>query len=131
MARRFNSKFKAVRTKGFASKLESAVHDILLIRQKAGEIKDIKCQQSVVLQEGGRDQRINWKVDFSCFEIKTNQTIYVEAKGVETSDFKLKLKLWRAKKPHTLEIWKGNFRRPFLAERIEKDDNLFIDASGL
>src|SRR6266705_3243735 len=106
MARTFRSKYKAQRTNGFASKLESAVHDILVSRRNKGELSNIKCQQSVVLQEGPPTIRINWKVDFS-YENLMGKTCYCEAKGIETADYKLKLKLWRAKCPARLEIWKG------------------------
>lgn len=117
------NKYKAKPTNGFPSKLESAVHDILLIRQKLGEIKDIKRQQSVVLQDGPKEVRINWKVDFSFEERIGNTTsfklVYAEAKGIETMDFKIKLKLWRKKIPAPLEIYKGDYRRPKMVERIE------------
>ncbi len=122
--------YKAKPTNGFPSKLENAVHDILLLRQRAGEIRDIKRQQAVILQDGPKEQRISWKVDFSFEELsmsdiglgvyeKTWRTVYCEAKGIATADFLLKLKLWRKKRPYPLEIWKGDYRRPKLVERIE------------
>lgn len=113
------NKYMAVRTNGLSSKLEAAVYNILLLRQKAGEIKDIKLQQTVVLQEGGREVRIAWKVDFSFVNKSTGGLEYVEAKGIETSDYKLKLKLWKKNPPAPLEIWKGDYRRPKLVEKIE------------
>lgn len=113
------NKFSAQRTNGFSSKLESAVHDILLSRQKSGEISEIKCQQTVVLQEGARDVRIAWKVDFSFVENTTKQLVYAEAKGIETMDYKIKLKLWRKNPPAPLEIYKGHYSSPKLVERIE------------
>lgn len=114
------SKYNAKPTNGFPSKLEAAVHMLLTIREKAGEISDIRRQQSVVLQEGPPTVRIAWKVDFSFIETKTGERVYAEAKGVETADYKLKLKLWRANPPATLEIYKGSYRRPTLALRIER-----------
>lgn len=114
------NKFKAVRTNGFSSKLESAVYDMLKNRESAGRIREIKCQQTVVLLPGPRSHRIAWKVDFSFIELnKGERLVYCEAKGIETSDYKLKLKLWRANPPAPLEIWKGSHKRLFLAERLE------------
>lgn len=113
------NKFFAKRSGGFPSKLESAVYGQLLLREKMGEIKDIKRQQQVVLQGGGNDTRITWRLDFSAIDVKTEKLFYIEAKGIETSDFKLKLKMWRMLKPAPLEIWRGNYSRPFMAERIE------------
>jgi hypothetical protein len=116
---RFN-KFNAKRTaSGFPSKLEEAVYHLLLLRERNGELTDIRRQHAVVLQEGPKDQRISWKVDFSALDVKSQKRIFVEAKGIATNDFVLKLKLWRKLKPFALEIWKGDYRRPYLAERID------------
>ena len=57
--------YGAVRTNGFSSKFESAVYDLLKLRERAGEIFDIRCQQPVVLQPGPRTVKITWKIDFS------------------------------------------------------------------
>jgi len=116
------SKYGAKRTNGFPSKLENAVHEMLLMRQLAGEIKDIKQQQTVVLQPGGKDVRIAWKVDFSFTKVATGETVFAEAKGFPTNDYLLKLKLWRAKPQFDLEIWTGDYRRPTLKEIIKKWD---------
>lgn len=115
------NKFGAVRANGFPSKLEAAVHDILLLRQKLGEIDEIKRQQTVVIQEGSRETRIAWRVDFSFLDLKTGQTNYVEAKGMPTAEYKLKLKLWRANPPADLEIWGGDYKRPKLVEKIKRE----------
>ncbi len=115
------NKFKAVRTNGFASKFENAVHEILLFKQKLGEVRNIKCQQTVVLIPGPPGVRIAWKIDFSCENKEFNwETEYVEAKGVETSDYKLKLKLYKHNPPARLTIYKGSYQRPKVYEIIEK-----------
>lgn len=111
----------AVKTNGFSSKLENAVHEILKRRQAEGELTDIKCQQTFRLQDGDRTVSIKWKIDFSATEVKTGKTIYFEAKGFEESVYKLKLKMWRKHKYATLEIWRGTYQRPFLSERIEAE----------
>lgn len=116
---RAKNKYGAKPTNGFPSKLESMVHDFLLLKQKQGEIKDIKRQQTVVLQDGPQDMRITWRVDFSFVDKNTDQTIFVEAKGIETSDYKLKLKMWRKLKPYVLEIYKASGKGIYLAERID------------
>lgn len=114
------SKYKAKPTLGFPSKLEHAVYRKLQDREVLGLIKDIKRQQSVVLLEAGEKQnRVTWKVDFQFFNCQTNQVEYAEAKGVETGEYRLKLKLWRAHRHEALEIWKGRWTRPILTERIE------------
>lgn len=117
---RRKNKYRAKRTAdGFPSKLEAAVWALLLAREKAGEIKNIQRQATVVLQDGPREVKITWRLDFSFERKSTGATEYVEAKGMETETYRLKLKLWRKNPPAALEIWKGDYRRPALAERIE------------
>ena len=113
------NKFKAVRTRGFGSKLEAAGYDLLKLREHAGEIKDIKCQQAVTLIEKN-GHSIRWKIDFSFVVAATGQLEYWEIKGIETADYKIKLKLYKMNPPAPLTIVKGTHRKLFIAERIEK-----------
>jgi hypothetical protein len=108
---------------GFPSKLEKAVYIKLLDQQMCGLISDLKRQQTVILQEGKRETRIAWRLDFSFVNRETGALEYAEAKGVETGEYKLKLKLWRANPPAPLSIWKGNWRKPKLVERIERRES--------
>ncbi len=109
------NKYGAIRTAdGFPSKLEAAVYQMLLLRQKAGEIRDVKRQPSVKLTPS-----ITWKVDFSFTHVFSGLTAYCEAKGKWTEAAGLKLRLWRdGFGPGPLEIWQGNYRRPILVEVV-------------
>lgn len=108
------NKFRAIRTNGFSSKLESAVYEILKLREKAGEISDIQQQASVDL---GFD--IRWKVDYSFTVRETGKRFWAEAKGIETDRYRICLKLWRGGQgPGPLEIWKGSYQKPKLVEII-------------
>ena len=100
------------------SKLERAVDDLYVLREKAGEIKDLKRQVTLVLQDGPREQRITWRVDFGYVECATEQQCYGEAKGFVDREYKLKLKLFRARPLGKLEIWQGTYRNPKLVEVI-------------
>lgn len=114
------NKFRAQRTAdGFPSRLESAVYHYLLKREEMGEIEDIKRQQTVILQDGPPDVKIQWKLDFSARYRATGETFYVEAKGIKMPEYKLKLKLWRANPPAALEIYGGSYDRIRLEEKIE------------
>ena len=118
-AKRRGQKFGATRTnhagRSFASKLEASVFDLLTLREKAGEIRDIRCQHTVDL---GFD--IRWRVDYSFEEVATSERVWAEAKGLETPDYALKLKLWRnGCGPGRLEIWKGTHVRPRLVEVVK------------
>jgi hypothetical protein len=106
-------KYKAQRIKtrdghSFASKLEGSLYEQLLLRVKAGELKNLKCQVQVRLT----DAAIILKPDFSAEDAKTGQTIYIEAKGYETPEWRIKVRLWEYYGPGPLEIWKGSHKYP-------------------
>lgn len=117
-------KYGNKKTNGRASRLENAVFEYLKRRETLGEISDIKEQQSIVLQGGKRVTRITWRVDFSYTVNATKALEYCEAKGLETDVYKLKLKMFRANPPASLEIFKGRYRNRnleiYLHERINK-----------
>lgn len=113
------NKFKATRTNGFGSKLEAAGYEWLKQRESLGEIHSIKCQQSVTLIEKN-GHSIRWKIDFSFCLSKDDTLEYCEIKGIETSDYRLKLKLYKMNPPAPLTIVKGTYRRLFISERVEK-----------
>lgn len=107
------SKFGAIRTEGFASKLENSVYHLLLLRMNEGEFTKIIKQKSIDLAFG-----ITWKVDFSC-ERPDGTMLYCEAKGMETPDYRLKVKMWAyGAGPGVLEIWKGSYQKPYLEKTI-------------
>ncbi len=110
-------KFGATATGGFGSQLEAAVGGFLELRQRNNEITDLKRQQTIVLQDGPQNQRITWRVDFSFIE--KGILTYAEAKGFETADYVLKLKLYRGLRPAPLEIYKGRASNFQMVERIE------------
>lgn len=106
------------------SGLEASVCEVLLLRVKAGDIRNLKYQATVSLAFG-----IKWKVDWSFEQLvrdpeavlfKTHWEIrFAEAKGAETRDYRLKLRMWKEGcGPAPLEIWKGSARRPMLVETI-------------
>jgi hypothetical protein len=99
---------------GFASKLEAALYQQLWLRQCAGEIRELKCQESVWLTEA----RIEYKADFSFFDVKQSCKVWAEAKGFETAIWKLKLRLYRTYGPGPLELYYGTAKNVWLAETI-------------
>ncbi len=120
MWNRYQKKNKYGRTKvkklgyTFDSKLESAVHDILLLREKAGEIRNIKQQVNVHLTAA----RILYKPDFSYELVETGETEYVEAKGMVTPVYAIKRRLWIHYGAGKLYIYKGSHTKPYLDEII-------------
>lgn len=109
------SKYGAVRQSGFASKLEASTYQILCLREKAGEIKDIRCQHTVDLGFG-----VSWKIDFSFTRTLTGETVFAESKGFQDPVYKLKLRMWKhGAAKGLLEIWGGSWQKPVLVEIIK------------
>ena len=102
----------------FASKLEAALFDLLKLRQMAGEISDVKCQDHIHLTRA----RIQMIPDFKFFDIKTQTIMWAEAKGFQTSDWRIKRKLWTVYGPGPLEIWMGSHSKPYLDETIKPEE---------
>lgn len=97
----------------FASKLEASVYLRLKISLTAGKLKILEHQPRVHLTEA----RILYIPDFKCLDLQTNEIFFVEAKGFETPDWKIKKRLWEKYGPASLHIWRGTYSRPFL-ERV-------------
>ena len=96
------------------SGLECSVCEIHILREKAGDIRNLKWQHTVLLDYG-----IKWKVDWSYEQGPDWVLSFSEAKGAEDRGYKLKLRMWKAGcGPGTLEIWKGSHLRPVLMEVI-------------
>lgn len=122
--RGFKQKYGAKRVTNdgysFSSKLESAVYTILKAREQAGELKVLRTQAQYHLTKA----RILYKPDFECLDLKTNEIFYVESKGFETPEWRIKLRLWKCYATHKLEIWKGSHSRPYLDEIITPEINI-------
>lgn len=73
----------------FDSKAESRLHDELLLREKAGEIKILKLQDRIHLVAG-----IHMIPDFKILNLATGGEEWVEMKGFRTPEFMLKRRLW-------------------------------------
>ena len=99
----------------FASKLEAAVYQTLKLREKAREIDITNCQQHVYLTQA----RIPYIVDFRIFDYSINDFAYVEAKGFETPEWRIKKKLWSYYGPGQLEIYRGSEKKHFLDETLK------------
>jgi hypothetical protein len=66
------------------SGLEASVCEVLILREKAGDIRNLKYQATVHLGFG-----IKWKIDWSFEQSPDWSLTFAEAKGVDTRDFKL------------------------------------------
>lgn len=91
--RRGRNKFNAVRTDGYASKAEARFAASLCNQRRLGVIADWLEQVPIKLSEG-----ITYRVDFMILE-RDGSVRFVEVKGHETPEWKLKYKLLCAERP--------------------------------
>lgn len=117
MKRPWYQNFKRKRTerpgRTFDSNSEAYCFDFLSELVKAGEIKDLECQQTIHLVAG-----IRLRVDFKFFDLKLNETVYGEYKGFPTDEWRLKKKLWGVFGPGRLRIFTGTYPRYHIEELI-------------
>ena len=71
-------------------------------------IEVLQCQAQVKLTLA----EIIYKPDFKCCDKRTGEVFYVEAKGFETPEWRIKRRLWMYYGPGRLEIYKGSHTRP-------------------
>jgi len=106
------SKYKAIRTRGYASRIEAERADQLALLERAGAISNVTYNKSVQL---GPDRK--YKPDFRY--VQNGQTIWEEVKGVETDRYRDNKKLWRKYGPGLLRIVKrGTGGRLVVTEEI-------------
>lgn len=98
----------------FSSKLEAAGYQMLKSQEEAGEIVIEQVQAHVYLT----DARILYIPDFKCIRVESNIPFFVEMKGFETSEWRIKRRLWQYYGPGELHVYKGDYRRPKLSEVI-------------
>lgn len=85
----------------FDSQLERDVYGMLLLLQKSGSIEEIKVKDHVYLTKA----RVLYIADFKCTTPLKNE-FWVEAKGFETREWRIKRKLWGFYGPGKLEVWR-------------------------
>ena len=104
------------------SMLESSVCAILHMRLKSKEFVLIEAEVRIpVCGKPGHSCKHNEIiysiVDFKCTK-PDGGIVWVESKGFETSDWRLKRRLWVHNDVGMLEIWQGSSARPLLHETI-------------
>jgi len=87
--------------RSFPSKLERATANLLVIRQRAKEIKDLEFQPRVRLLE---HPDLNYKPDFRYFDIERKQLYHVESKGFVGERWRVIRVVWAHFGPTPLEI---------------------------
>ncbi len=112
------NKYKTKRTeshgRSFASRGESDCYQMLQLMEKAGEIEVLQCQDHVYLT----DAKITYIVDFRILDKTLSRMVWVEYKGFETPEWRLKRRLWKFYGPGPLRIYKGYGLRVTMTEEI-------------
>lgn len=115
------NKYNAVKVfqhgRNWASKLELSVYEMLLMMERGGKFKDIKCQVKVRFHTY-KYGLTNIIPDFSAYDCEEKQTVFIEAKGFPTNSFLRKKRAWAINGPGILYIYGGSWRFPKLMETI-------------
>lgn len=92
------SKYGAVRTerggRSFASKREADRYSDLVLKERAGQIRNLRCQVPVPILVNG-EEVTRWVADFVYEEAPDWAVIHEDCKGYRTDLYKLKAKLVR------------------------------------
>ncbi len=96
---RFASKYRNVRTNGFASKREATIHASLKMLEDAGQLSDLRTQVTYRLDVNG-EHICRYIADF--VYTQGGATVVADAKGYRTDVYSLKRKLMKA--IHGIEI---------------------------
>ena len=95
------------------SALHCAVYEMLLLRQRAGEIENIRHEQKTHICGD-----LYWHVDYVVFDKLRGVDVGFEAKGREFERYRAQVQAWRGVGPFDVEIWVGDWRRPKLKKTI-------------
>lgn len=118
---RKGSKYGAKRTThagmSFASKGEANCYDYLRALEQNGEIEILQQQAQVYLSAA----RILYKPDFKIQNLIKDRLEFVEYKGYETPEWRIKRRLWLAYGPAPLRVYRGSGRNLVLTETLIPD----------
>lgn len=112
-----NKKVEHEGGRSFGSQFEAALFSQLSLLEKAGELRNIQCQVHVRLL--GREPDVVYIPDFSAEDRRLNwETVYFEAKGYETPEWRIKRRLWHHFGPGRLRVFKGSAKSFKMVEEI-------------
>jgi len=97
----------------YRSKLESEVHGMLKLLERAGKIKNIRREQTIQITPS-----IKHKLDFVVFDIERGVDIGIEAKGFEDSRWTTVAQAYKDFAPMPIQVWKKDKGRVFMFKEI-------------
>lgn len=113
-ANKYGAKKKEVDGHVFHSQGEAAMYETLKLLERAGEIKILSLQDKVYLT----DAQILYKPDFKVFDTKASTEVWIEFKGKETAEWRIKRKLWLHYGPGILRVFKLKGMRMVMVDEI-------------
>lgn len=115
-----NTKVEKTPGHWFDSRAEAALHTLLSLRERAGEIRDLAHHPGTVFLS---EARVQYRPDFRYIITKTGEVEHAEFKGVETSSWRIKRKLWIAYGPTRLVVWRGSVSSMKIVEVLGPGSN--------
>lgn len=97
----------------FDSKAEAALHSLLSLRERAGEVSALSHHPGTIFLS---EARIQYRPDFKFIEF--GETCWAEFKGFATRDWAIKKKLWKIYGPGKLYVYGGSVSSIKLIETI-------------
>jgi hypothetical protein len=114
---KYNAKRADYDGRSFHSQGERDCYVYLKLLERAGEIDSIECQVTTRFPIKG----LTHKTDFKYFDLKLQETVWAEFKGMEDQRWRDIKKVWRYCGPGRLREYKGRGTRIFVSEEIIPD----------
>ena len=103
------------------SKLELEVCNQIAWMERAGEVRMLGHEVRLVFPCKECGEKVIYIPDFKVQNLKTGEIYFIEAKGFETDKWPKVKRAWKRAGPGRLEIYKGKYQSPQLAETIIPD----------
>lgn len=98
---------------GYRSQLEAQVHETLRLMERAGQIRNIRREQSIQIIPS-----MTHKLDFLVFDIKRNMDIGIEAKGFNDPTWNEKQKVYKDFGTFPVQVWMNKTGRIGIEKEI-------------
>jgi hypothetical protein len=106
----------------FDSLGECEHYKVLELLELAHEVIVLALQEKIYLS----DSKILYKPDFTVYDLKKNETFWIDYKGVSTASFQLKKRLWKSYGPGRLQIVEGPGLKYRVREEVISSGGIYI-----
>jgi hypothetical protein len=120
MKNKFNAKPCVIDGIPFPSTAEGDCYLMLKLLVQAGEYRDLQCHVLTKFPIAG----LTHKTDFKVWDVKRDEPLWIEYKGMEDQRWRDIKKIWRHCGPGRLKVYKGYGLRMQLVEEIIPKDHM-------